>query len=316
LKYRLIVFTSTASNSAIFLGFLRYEIDRAFNLAGGYWKVPGSQEWYTSFRYTLGSDRTMATTFFRPGFSPGVWIDGELVEGLHYVLMISNSFSGENETAKRLGTDMAYSSSVWWEPLGEFGSGPSDIEDHRTLALQLSSAFVFNRHVNQGTTNSSNPEDTLLRLSNGTPLFTAGALGPGTQLQAANLYLWDLGAAAKWQGWSVSSEAYLRWLQDFAVVGAPLATSKLFDCGGYVQTGLFVVPRKGELFARTSAVTGQFGSGSEWSGGVNWYPQETRNWRCTFDVTRIIRSPADNILTGYRAGESGVLFEAQMMVDF
>lgn len=316
LKYLSIVFTSTASNSAIFLGYLRYEFDRSFNLSGGYWKVPGSQEWYDSFRYTLGSDRTMATTFFRPGFSPGVWIDGEPTDDLHYVFMISNSFNGESETAKRLGSAMAYSSSVWWEPWGKYGPGPSDIEDHRSPALQLSSGFVFTRRLNQGTSTPTNPEDTVLRLSDGTPLFAAGALGPGAQLVGTNLYLWSLGAAMKWQGWSVSSEAYLRWLQDFATNGAPATVSKLFDCGGYLQTGLFFVPRKGELFARTSAVTGHYGNGYEWSGGINWYPQETRHWRCTFDVTRIVRSPADNILTGYRAGESGVLFEAQMLVDF
>jgi hypothetical protein len=78
---------------------------------------------------------------------------------------------------------------------------------------------------------------------------------------------------------------------------------------------LFFIPGKGEIFARTSGVTGPNGNGYEWSGGVNWYPQKTRHWRCTLDVTRTIRSPADNILTGYRAGESGVLFEAQFLVD-
>src|SRR5262249_31385465 len=123
LTYHSIIFTSTASNSALFLGYLRYQFDPSFNLAGGYWKVTGSLEWYTSFRYVLGADRTMATTFFRPGFSPGAWIDGELLDGLNYVFMISNSFNGESETAKRLGSEMAYSTSVWWEPWGSFGPG-------------------------------------------------------------------------------------------------------------------------------------------------------------------------------------------------
>jgi hypothetical protein len=316
LTYHSIIFTSTASNSALFLGYLRYQFDRSFNVAGGYWKVPGSLEWYTSFRYTLGSDRTMATTFFRPGFSPGAWIDGEPLDGLHYVFMISNSFNGESETAKRLGSEMAYSTSVWWEPWGAFGPGPSDIEDHREPALQLSGGLVFNRLINQSTGVQSNPENTIVRLSDGTPLFTPGALGPGSQLQAANLYLWSLGSGFKWQGWSVTSEAYLRWLQDFLVTGSPANVSKQFDCGGYLQTGIFFIPGKGELFARTSGVTGLNGNGYEWSGGVNWYPQKTRHWRCTLDVTRIIRSPADNILTGYRQGQSGVLFEAQFLVDF
>lgn len=36
----------------------------------------------------------------------------------------------------------------------------------------------------------------------------------------------------------------------------------------------------------------------------------------TFDVTRINHSPAENLLTGYRAGESGTLFQLQMLTDF
>ena len=52
------------------------------------------------------------------------------------------------------------------------------------------------------------------------------------------------------------------------------------------------------------------------SGGLNWYVLGTRSWRMTFDVTRINHSPADNDLTGYSAGESGTLFQLQMLTDF
>lgn len=51
-------------------------------------------------------------------------------------------------------------------------------------------------------------------------------------------------------------------------------------------------------------------------GGLNWYVRGTRNWRMTFDVTRINHSSAENLLTGFRAGESGTLFQFQMLNDF
>ena len=76
------------------------------------------------------------------------------------------------------------------------------------------------------------------------------------------------------------------------------------------------MPKRLELFARYSFVSGRFGGGDEWSGGLNWYVLARRNWRMTFDVTRINHSPADNELTGYRAGESGTLFQLQMLTDF
>ena len=36
----------------------------------------------------------------------------------------------------------------------------------------------------------------------------------------------------------------------------------------------------------------------------------------TAEVNRVNRSPAENILTGYRAGESGTLFQLQWLTDF
>ena len=316
LKFKTVVFTSTASSNAIFLGYLTYEFDQAFRLNGGYWKVPGTREWANSYRYTLGVDRTMATTFFRPGFSPGIWVDGELDSGLSYIAMIANSISGDSETANRIGTNMVYSGGLQWEPWGDFGPGPSDIEDHSDAALRLGSIATFTRKANQGGGDPTNPEDTVLRLSDGTPLFKYQSLGPGTQINAGNFLLWTIDAGVKWRGLSLTGEYYFRWLGGFSYSGPPPDHSSLFDHGGYVQTGAFMIPRSLEGYARTSTVGGPFGRGYEWSLGVNWYPRNARSWRVSFDVTRILRSPASNILTGYRAGESGTLFQAQMLVDF
>ena len=90
----------------------------------------------------------------------------------------------------------------------------------------------------------------------------------------------------------------------------------LFDHGGLLDCGFFVVPSKLEVFGRTSHVTGRFGTGSEYGGGVNWYPKGTREWRFTAEVLAVSDSPAENLLTGYRAGESGTLFQLQWFVDF
>ena len=316
LQFRTIVFTSTASNNAIFLGYLRYEFDPALRLNGGYWKVPGTREWANSFSNTLGVDRTMATTFFRPGFSPGIWVDGDLGSGLNYIAMLANSIRSEAETANRIGTNMVYSAGLEWQPWGDFGPGPSDIEDHRDPAARLGSIVTFTRKVNQGTSEPANPEDTIIRLSDGTPLFLFQALGPGSQLNAANFLLWTLDAGVKWRGLSVTGEYFLRWLGSFSYSGAAPERSSLFDHGGYLQSGVFAIPRTLEGYLRSSTVTGPFGRGYEWSLGFNWFPREARSWRVSFDVTRILHSPADNILTGYRAGESGTLFQAQMLVDF
>jgi hypothetical protein len=316
LQYHLVAFTSTASNNSLFFGYVRYEFDSALRVNGGYWKVPGTREWANSFRYTLGVDRTMATTFFRPGFSPGIWLDGNLGSGLSYIVMVANSISGESETANRIGTNMVYAGGFEWQPWGDFGPGPSDIEDHPDPVVRLGSTSAFTRKVNQGTTISSNPEDTIIRISNGTPLFQFQALGPGTQVNSVNYTLWTIDAGVKWRGMSLTGEYYFRWLGEFEFSGPPPERSSLFDHGGYLQTGIFAIPQTLEGYLRSSGVTGSFGGGYEWSAGFNWFPRKSRNWRVSFDITRILHSPADNILTGYRAGESGTLFQAQMLFDF
>jgi hypothetical protein len=73
LQFTANLFSSTALNSTVFLGWMNFRFSKAFDLRAGNWIVPGTREWNESFRYTLGADRLMATTFFRPNISPGIW---------------------------------------------------------------------------------------------------------------------------------------------------------------------------------------------------------------------------------------------------
>jgi hypothetical protein len=316
LQYMAVIFNSSRNDSTVFLGWLDYRFSRAFILSAGYFKVPGSREWTDSFRTTLGADRTMATTFFRPSMSPGVWAAGEPIDGFHYIAMAANSFNGLNLADDRIGRYTAFGGTIWWEPLGPFGAGPSDIEGHNRPVVRLGSSTTISREPLAVNAVQTNPEDTLFRLSDGTPLALPGALAPGVQVNTTNVRLWAMDAAFKYRGFGFSGEYYLRWLNDFSYTGGPLAIRGLFTHGGYAQASYFPIPRRLEAYARYSFITGGQGGGDEWSGGLNWYVLDTRSWRMTFDVTRINHSPADNVLTGYRAGESGTLFQVQMLTDF
>jgi hypothetical protein len=326
LQFTAVIFSSTAINDTVYLGWINYHFNDALDLRVGNWLVPGTREWYTSFRYTLGADRLMATTFFRPNISPGIWLQGEPIRGLNYVAMFANSLNRFTQGVERVGSSGAFGGTVWWEPLGDFGPGPSDIENHRSLNMRLGTSLALSREANQGfglfgpgnpeDAILGNPEDTILRLSDGTPLFRPGALGPGVLLSAASVQLWALDAAFKYRGFSLTGEYFLRWIDGFQAAGRRPSFSSLFDNGGLLEGSYFVVPSKVEAFARTSFVTGRFGGGNEFGGGVNWYPRGARDWRFTFEVLEINRSPAQNLLTGYRAGESGTLFQLQWFTDF
>lgn len=318
LQFTANLFSSTALNNTVYLGWINYQFSKAFDLRVGTWLVPGTREWYESFRYTLGADRLMATTFFRPNISPGIWAQGEPIDNFHYVAMVANSLNRFNQGVERIGSARAFGGTVWWEPMGSFGPGPSDIEDHRRPSPKIGTSVAFSHESNQGfgASETGNPEDTILRLSDGTPLFRPGALSPGMELRAANVNLWTIDAAVKYRGLGISGEYFFRWLDSFDAVGGELPINNLFDYGALLQGGYFVTPGKLEGFARSSFVRGPFGGGYEVGGGINWYIRGTRDWRVTFEVLNINRSPAQNLLTGYRAGESGTLYQLQLFTDF
>jgi hypothetical protein len=319
LQFTAFIFSSTALNDTVYLGWINYRFSDALDLRVGNWLVPGTREWNDSFRYTLGADRLMATTFFRPNISPGIWAQGEPIKNVHYVAMLANSLNRFSQGVERVGSAATFGGTVWWEPQGDFGPGPSDIENHQAPSPRIGTNLALSHEANQGfginVAGLANPEDTILRLSNGTPLFRPGALGPGVELISTGVQLWTIDAAVKYRGLGISGEYFFRWLDGFKETGrSPFRT--LFDQGALLQTGYFVTPGKLETFARTSFVTGPFGGGNEFGGGVNWYVKGSRDWRLTFEVLRINHSPAQNILTGYRAGESGTLFQLQWFTDF
>jgi hypothetical protein len=318
LQFSVSIFSSTALNDTVYLGWINYHFNDAFDLRVGNWLVPGTREWYESFRYTMGSDRLMATTFFRPNISPGVWAQGEPIQNVRYVAMLANSLNRFNQGVERIGSALTFGGTVWWEPTGDFGLGPSDIENHQSLSPKIGTSVAFSHETNQGFTANSqtNPEDTILRLSDGTPLFRPGALGPGIELVSTGVQLWTIDAAVKYRGMSLSGEYFFRWLDDFKPTGGRLPIRSIFDTGGLLQAGCFPIPKRLETFARSSFVTGPFGGGYEFGGGLNWYVRATRDWRLTFEVLSINHSPAQNILTGYRAGETGTLFQLQWFSDF
>jgi hypothetical protein len=318
LQFTAIMFSSTAFNDTVFLGWMNYHFNDAFDLRIGNWLVPGTREWYESFRWTLGGDRLMATTFFRPNISPGIWAQGEPIENLHYVAMYANSLNRFNQGVERIGPGGAFGGTVWLEPIGRFGLGPSDNEYHERWTPRIGTSLAVSRETNQGIASpaTSNPEDTILRLSDGTSLFRPGALGPNVLLSSAAVQVWTIDAAFKYRGFGLSTEYFLRWIDGFDYRGGRPAVHSLFDYGALVQGGYYLLPTTLETFARSSFVNGRFGGGYEVGGGVNWYVRGRRECRLTFEVLEISHSPAQNILTGYRAGESGTLYQLQWLVDF
>jgi hypothetical protein len=317
LSYNVNIDYNTVSSSQInFRSFwLGYRFNRAFELFVGQNKVPGSREWLTSFLYTQGPDRSLATTFFRPSLSQGIWATGELFDHVFYHTMISNGFNTLGANPQQLDSRMTLSGSVWSEPWGDFGPGYSDFEGHESPAIRFGKSLTYSPLQGQQG-DPDFPENNDLRLSNGTLLTATGALAPGVTLSSFEVLLGAFDLGFKYKGFSASGEFYLQDLRNLQGNG-PLPRSSIFNYGGFVQSGYFVMPQKLECYARTSQITGPYGSGGEYAGGVNWFflPGK-QNLRFTLEVDWINHSPADQNRTDYRAGDTGLLVRSQIQSFF
>jgi len=297
------------------IGMLGWKFSEAAIVGGGMTQVVGTREWDVASPWTIGVDRSMANTFFRPGFSPGVLAMGSLLDGeLHYRAGVWNAIDGGTAGVLRRGTSMAWAGTSWWEPLGPFGFSGSDMEVHADPVFRLGTSGVVAPTTAQLLV-GLNPEDTLVRLSDGTRLTETGALGPGSTVDQYLYRLASLDAAWKWRGIGLFGEYYWRLLDNFRGTGT-FSRSSVFDHGAMGYVSWCFVPRTYEIYGRSSFVTGPYGSGQEYGGGFNWYVRSSRQARLTLEALSIIRSPAQNFLYPYRAGYSGTALQTQFVVAF
>ncbi len=315
--YNLNIDYNTVSNSQInFRAYwLAWRFNRAMTVYAGQSKVPGGREWLLSFVDTQGVDRSMATTFFRPSLSQGIWATGEPTDGVFYHVMMSNGFNTLGSTPQQLSSLMAFSGSVWCEPLGDFGRGYSDFEWHAEPAIRIGTSLTY--APERGPQGGSNvPENSPIRLSDGTLITQTGALAPGTTLNAFKIGLATVDFAYKYQGGSLSGEFYLQELFDLRASG-PIPQSSIYQYGSFAQAGYFLIPQTFEPYARTSYVTGPSGAGAEYAGGFNWFflPGK-QNLRFTLDAAWLDHVPADQNRTNYQAGQTGILVRSQLQIFF
>ena len=297
------------------LGVVGWQFSEAATLACGVTIVPSSREWVDGQPWTLGVDRSMVNTFFRPGYSPGTFFTGSLAEDtIHYQAGVWNAIDGGQAGVLRKGTSMAWAGNTWWEPLGPFGLGYSDMECRSDPVVRFGASGTYAR-TQAIIFPGLNPEDTIVRLSDGTPLAAQDALGPGSKLDQYLFQLATVDAGLKYEGWAVNFEYYFRLLNDFVGTGT-FQRSSIFDHGGLGYLSWCFVPRTYEVYARSSALTGPYGTGQEYGGGLNWYVNKSRQGRFTIEALYMNRNPAQNILYPYRAGYSGTAIQTQFMTAF
>ena len=259
-RYSFTVWTSAGAASIIVAGNIGWQFNKALAITGGYTGVPGSRSLVATFPFFSAIDRSMADNYFRPGFTQGVWANGEPVRGLNYLVFVGNGLNTLNISASKIDTHILGSGSVWWEPLGAYGEPGKarnmydDYYSSKKTRIRIGTSFTRSREDRFSNLDQTSPENTSLYNSDGVLTFSTGAFAPGVTVDKATYRMWAIDGGIKRNGFSVNGQYFLRWLNDFEADG-PLPLTSTLDHGFELTAGHFVVPRKLQLYARGSGST-------------------------------------------------------------
>src|SRR5262249_32666351 len=146
----------------------------------GIFSIPSTRSTAQSFPNWLMIDhRGMADEFFRGSYSQGFQATGKLPYRVSYNFSITDNLSILGVSASQLAFGLdTYTGSLYWMPTtGEFGpgSGFGDYEDHKQVATLLGVHFTKSREDAQEQPATNAIENTQIRLSDGTVIFSPNA---------------------------------------------------------------------------------------------------------------------------------------------
>jgi len=323
-RYLFYVWTSNTSQGlgaqVVVAGNLSYHFNDAFSLAGGIGILPTTRSTNYTFPNWLRVDnRTMADEFFRGSYTSGYWAWGKLSDTLRYRVMVGNNLSQLGVDALQLDNQFnTVSGALWWMPTtGEYGPNESfgDFEDHDDAATLFSAHYTRSREDKQSQPGANDFENTQIRLSDGTRIFSSDPFGTGVQIHKATYQMAALSAGVKYRGWSLDGEYYWRWVNDFSATG-PLPFNRMYDNGFQLQGSAMLRPQSLQGYVSGSKIFGEYGDPWDLALGVNWFPMKRRELRVNVQGLLLNDSPVGYASVPSIVGGNGWVFTTDVMLNF
>jgi hypothetical protein len=323
-RYYLYVWSSNASQGdpaqVVGAGNLSYNFNRFLNVGAGITSLPTVRSTEGQFPYWLGVDgRMIADEFFRGSYTNGVWVRGELPEKLGYQAMFATNLSILGVSASQLDNKVDTQSYMlrWLPTTGEFGLYGTfgDYDYHEKVATRVALHFSHSLEDKQSQPNTNGIENTQIRLSDGSIVFTPDLFGPGIAVNTVDYKMMSIDGGVKYHGLSLEGEYYWRWLTDFTGVntgGIPDVT----DNGYQLQSSAMVVPKILQVYLSGSQIFGQYGNASEVRVGENWYFMKERGLRLNAEFIHVNKSPVGYTAYPMPVGASGPIFHINLEMNF
>lgn len=309
-----------SANSILAAGNLTYTFNDAVTIGGGVLALPSTRSMDGQFPWWDRVDaRLIADEFMRGSFTQGIWVNGKITDTLNYKIGLGNNLNAFGVSAARLDDRMnTIAAALTWMPAtGEFGprAGFGDFEHHDKLAT------LFSIHVTSSTEDRENqpgltsPENTQIRLSNGTTVFTPDALAPGVSVDKLDYRMLAMSAGMKYRGFYLEAEAYRRWLRDFRTTGV-LQIDELTDDGVQLQGSAMLLPTTLQVYAGASKIWGEYGNPWDVALGINWWPWKKRGFRVNAEMLHLENSPVGSNFLPYPVGATGWVFATSAELSF
>jgi Protein of unknown function (DUF3011) len=301
-------------------GNISYNFNRFVTFGAGITSLPSTRSTEGNFPYWLGvDDRLIADEFFRGSYTTGFWLKGEITAKLKYMAMIANNLSTLGVSAARLdNTFNTQSYSLVWLPsTGEFGLWGTfgDYDDHEKLATRLAGHYTLSTEDRQSQPGSESIENSQLRLSDGTNIFTPNLFGPGVDVEIVNYQMVSIDGGLKKHGRSFEAEYFWRRLSDFGgdnISGIPV----IRDQGYQVQASAMLVQKVLQAYVSNSKIFGDFGDPWDVHAGVNWYFRKERGLRVNGELFYVRHSPVGYTAYPVPVGADGPVVHLNLEMNF
>jgi hypothetical protein len=301
-------------------GNLSYKFNDAVTAGFGITSLPSTRSTEGQFPYWLGvDDRLTADEFFRGSYTDGVWLRGDIGTKAKYMAMIGDNLSVLGVSASRLNNKLDTQSYMiqWMPTTGEFGLYGTfgDYDYHEKVATRLGAHYTRSLEDLQSQPGEQEIENTQIRLTDGTIIFTRDLFGPGINVNEVQYQMMSLDGGIKYHGMSLEGEYYRRWLSDFSgdnTNGIPNIT----DDGYQLQSSAMFIRDILQGYLSGSQIFGDFGNASELRAGVNWYFTKQRGLRFNGEWIHLDDCPVGYTAVPYPVGGNGNLFHFNVEMNF
>ena len=321
-RYFLYAWTSNPNQGqgaqVVLAGNLNYTFNKYVTLGAGIYSLPGTRSVEGNFPFWLSVDsRLIADEFFRPSYTDGFIIKGQITDKLRYQTMLGNNLSVLGVSALQLdnGLNTVASALVWTPTTGDFGVGFGDFEHHEKLAARLGAHFTRSDETKQSQPSSEEFENVQIRLADGSIIFTPDLFGPGITVNKVTYKMAAFDTGVKYHGWSYDFEYFLRWLDHFEATGtAGLPT--LFDQGFEMQASAMVIPKNLQAYTGGSTIHGKYGTPFDFRLGLNYFPFKNRVVRWNSEGLYLHKSPVGYTSVPFTVGGTGWVFHTNLELAF